>query len=306
MSKTNYSSQTQCALTVDVEDYFHVAAFDKQIKRDDWGRKYPSRVEHNIGQLLEIFSQYNVKATFFVLGWVANTCPSLVRRIVENGHELASHGYFHQKVTTQSRTSFRDDVYRSKALLEDLSGVALRGYRAPSFSIEPQTEWAFEVLAELGFEYSSSTYPVRHDQYGAPDWPKSLYQRPEGIFEIPIPTLSLLGRNIPIGGGGFFRLYPYRLSKVFITKYISETGLPYCFYFHPWEIDAVQPRVKHISSRSQFRHYLNLDRMESRVCRLLTDFAWNTMSQVYQIKELRKNAEYTNNRNGVATQSRVG
>lgn len=307
MSKTDYySSQIQSALTVDVEDYFHVAAFDQQIERREWGSKYPLRVERSTDRLLEIFDDHNAKATFFMLGWVANACPNLVRRIVDNGHELASHGYFHQKATNQSPLEFRRDVYRSKALLEDLAGVAMQGYRAPSFSVDPRNEWAFEVLAELGFEYSSSTYPVKHDQYGAPQWPKSLYQRAEGIFEIPIPTLSILGRNVPIGGGGFFRLYPYALSRALVKKYINETGLPYSFYFHPWEIDTEQPKVKQISSKSQFRHYLNIERMESRICRLLTDFSWNTMSHVYQINELRKNAKYTNNRDGIATPRRVG
>ncbi len=277
------TSKATCAMTVDVEDYFHVAAFDKTIHRSDWGIKYPLRVEQSTHRILELFDEHNVKATFFMLGWVANVCPSLAKAIVDNGHELASHGTHHQKATSQSPEAFRDDVYRSKALLEDITGVQINGYRAPSFSINPTNEWAFSVLAELGFVYSSSTYPVKHDHYGAPDWPKSKYLRPEGIYELPIPTLFKFGRSIPIGGGGFFRLYPYQLSKALITNYINRTGLPYSFYFHPWEIDEHQPRIADVPLKSHFRHYLNLGKMEDRVRYLLTDFSWNTMSHVFQL-----------------------
>lgn len=273
----------QCALTVDVEDYFHVSAFSNRITPADWGTKYPLRVEQNTHRLLELFAEHNARATFFMLGWVAERCPQLAREIVGQGHELASHGYAHQVVTSQTPLVFKNDVFRGKSLLEDITGCAVRGYRAPSFSINPNTEWAFSALADLGFIYSSSTYPVKHDLYGAPSWPKAPYQRPEGIMEIPIPTYNALGRNIPIGGGGFFRLYPYRLSRSLIENYIKVTGQPYSFYFHPWEIDDKQPRIPDISLKSRFRHYLNINRMEARIRYLLSDFSWNTMSHVYQL-----------------------
>lgn len=281
-SNSNLSNQP-CAMTVDVEDYFHVSAFEKVIKREEWGKRFPLRVEKNTYRLLEIFDENNVKATFFMLGWVADACPKLTRDIVDAGHELASHGYSHKRATDQTAEEFEQDVYRSKALLEDLSGVEIRGYRAPSFSINPNSEWAFSVLAKLGFIYSSSTYPVKHDLYGAPDWPKEKYFRPEGIFEIPIPTLHKLQRSVPIGGGGFFRLYPYSMSKALIKDYIKTTGLPYSFYFHPWEIDSEQPRITGATFKSNFRHYLNLNRMEARIRCLLDDFSWNTMSHVFQL-----------------------
>lgn len=270
-------------MTVDVEDYFHVSAFDKTVQFADWGTKYPLRVEANTDKILELFASHETKATFFVLGWVAEACPGLVKRIVAQGHELACHGYAHQRANTQTAEVFREDVYRGKAFLEDTTGVAVNGYRAPSFSIDPSNEWAFEVLADLGFIFSSSTYPVKHDLYGAPDWPRHKYLRPEGIYEIPIPTNQSTGISLPIGGGGFFRLYPYRLSRALVNRFMSQTQQPYSFYFHPWEIDHAQPRMTDIPIKSRFRHYLNLNRMEYRLERLLNDFSWDTMSNVYQL-----------------------
>lgn len=274
------------AMTVDVEDYFHVSAFEGKIDFADWGTKYPLRVERNTHRVLEIFDSHDTKATFFALGWVAEACPQLMREIVEQGHELACHGYAHKRANRQSQSVFREDVHRCKSFLEDTCGVPVNGYRAPSFSIDPSNEWAFEVLAELGFLYSSSTYPVKHDLYGAPDWPRYKYERPEGITEIPIPANRNSFFNLPIGGGGFFRLYPYMLSKALIKRFISESGQPYSFYFHPWEIDDAQPRVTGIPIKSRLRHYLNLHRMENRLNQLLTDFNWDTMSNVYQINGL--------------------
>lgn len=271
------------AMTVDVEDYFHVAAFEKKVQFQDWGNKYSIRVEKNTEKLLEIFANHNTRATFFMLGWVAEACPQLVRKIADQGHELASHGYAHQRANTQTPDIFREDVYRAKSFLEDTAGVQVNGYRAPSFSIDPSNEWAFEVLAELGFTFSSSTYPVKHDLYGAPDWPRFKYLRPEGIVEIPIPTNIISGFNVPIGGGGFFRLYPYLLSKGLINKFLNQTGQPYSFYFHPWEIDTEQPRMSDVPLKSRFRHYLNINRMEKRLNNLLTDFNWDTMSNAYQL-----------------------
>ncbi|WPC72866.1 XrtA system polysaccharide deacetylase [Vibrio porteresiae] len=271
------------AMTVDVEDYFQVAAFEKQIQFADWGKKYEVRVERNTERLLTLFDEHQTKATFFVLGWVAEHCPQLVRRIVEQGHELASHGYAHQRANTQSRQVFQEDVYRSKSFLEQVSGVAVHGYRAPSFSVNPDNEWVFEVLAEVGFTFSSSTYPVKRDLYGAPDWPRLKYRRPEGIIEIPLPTNTSTGFKLPIGGGGFFRLYPYSMSKYLINQFITQTEQPFCFYFHPWEIDAQQPRMHGIPLKSRFRHYLNLGQMEKRLTHLLNDFQWDTVSHAYQL-----------------------
>ncbi|WP_165314150.1 XrtA system polysaccharide deacetylase [Vibrio ziniensis] len=274
------------AMTVDVEDYFQVSAFADKVQFSEWGNsKYPIRVENNTDRLLDIFSRHNTKATFFVLGWVAEARPNIVKKIVEQGHELASHGYAHQRANTQTPESFREDVYRSKAFLEDTSGIEVRGYRAPSFSIDPSNEWAFAILSQLGFTYSSSTYPVKHDLYGAPNWPRFKYKRPEGIIEIPIPTNKTAGINVPIGGGGFFRLYPYLLSKILINNFIKQAKHPYCFYFHPWEIDHTQPRMTDVPLKSQFRHYLNLHRMENRLDRLLNDFHWDTISKVYELNE---------------------
>ncbi|MCA2017119.1 DUF3473 domain-containing protein [Vibrio tritonius] len=280
------SQRCSNAMTVDVEDYFQVAAFENQVQFADWGKKYEVRVERNTERLLALFDEHQAKATFFVLGWVAEHCPQLVRRIVEQGHELASHGYAHQRANTQSRKVFHEDVYRAKSFLEQTSGVAVKGYRAPSFSVNADNEWVFEVLAEVGFTFSSSTYPVKRDLYGAPDWPRLKYRRPEGIIEIPLPTNTSTGFKLPIGGGGFFRLYPYQMSKLLINRFITQTEQPFCFYFHPWEIDAQQPRMQGIPIKSRFRHYLNLGRMEQRLVHLLNDFEWNTVSHAYQLNGL--------------------
>jgi len=274
------------AMTVDVEDYFQVAAFADKVQFSEWGQpKYPVRAENNTDRLLDMFAKHNTKATFFVLGWIAEARPQIIKKIVAQGHELASHGYAHQRANTQTPQHFREDVHRSKSFLEDTTGVEIKGYRAPSFSIDPSNEWAFEILSELGFTFSSSTYPIKHDLYGAPDWPRYKYQRPEGIIEIPIPTNKTAGVSLPIGGGGFFRLYPYSLSKMLINNFIKQTQQPYCFYFHPWEIDHTQPRMTDVSLKSKFRHYLNLHRMEGRLDQLLRDFKWDTISKVYQLNE---------------------
>ncbi|WP_019028751.1 XrtA system polysaccharide deacetylase [Colwellia piezophila] len=267
-------------LTVDVEDYFHVSAFEKAINRDDWNN-LELRVEANTYRLLELFDKHQAKATFFTLGWVAERCPNLIKAIVAQGHELASHGFSHQRATIMTVDEFRADVSKSQQVLEDASGQAIIGYRAPSFSFNDSNTWAYQVLSDLGFEYSSSTYPIEHDLYGVPNWPRFKYQRIEGIIEIPVPTLSILGQNIGIGGGGYFRLYPYWLSKNRIDKYINTEKQPYCFYFHPWEIDPEQPRIPGVSVKSRLRHYLNLSRMEGKVIRLLEDYQWDTMKSVY-------------------------
>lgn len=273
------------AMTVDVEDYFHVAAFEKNIKPTNWS-SLELRVEKNTYHLLELFAQHNVKSTFFTLGWVAERCPNLVKAIVEQGHELASHSYAHQRAFTQTQKEFRNDLSKSKQILEDASGKAIIGYRAPSFSINDNNTWVYDILIDLGFEYSSSTYPVEHDLYGVPNWPRFKYERPESvenkkIIEIPVPTLRKKDKNIGIGGGGYFRLYPYFLSKKRIDAYLTVEQQPYSFYFHPWEIDPQQPKVQGASMKSKLRHYLNLSRMEGKVVRLLEDYQWNTMKSVY-------------------------
>ncbi|MCM0149917.1 XrtA system polysaccharide deacetylase [Photobacterium galatheae] len=273
------------AMTVDVEDYFHVSAFSSVIRREDWGKSYPLRVDYSTRQVLDIFAQHNVKATFFVLGWVANACPSLIRTIAAQGHELACHGYAHVKANQQTRNAFFQDVSRGKHLIEDISGKYVHGYRAPSFSIGPSNLWAFDILQALGFTFSSSTYPVRHDHYGCPDWPRFIHLRKEGLVEIPIPTFQALGTNIPIGGGGYFRLYPYAFSKRLIRRFTERYDQPFCFYFHPWEIDTGQPRISQAPFKSRFRHYLNLEHMAARLHSLLEDFQWSTMSQAYQLNE---------------------
>ena len=282
MSVVNKASQLpeKQVLTVDVEDYFHVSAFEKVINKSDW-QSLEMRVERNTYRLLELFEQKQAKCTFFTLGWVAERCPNLIKAIVEQGHEQASHGFAHQRATIMTPDEFRADVSKSKQILEDTSGQAIIGCRAPSFSFNDSNIWVYEILAELGFDYSSSTYPIEHDLYGVPDWPRFKYQRPEGILEIPVPTVRKNDRNTGIGGGGYFRLYPYFLSKRRIDNYLSTEQQPYSFYFHPWEIDPEQPRVAGASVKSRLRHYLNLSRMEAKVVRLLEDYQWDTMKSVY-------------------------
>lgn len=270
------------AMTVDVEDYFQVSAFEGVIDKKDWD-SVSLRVGDNTHRLLDLFAENDVKSTFFTLGWVAKRCPDVIKRIVDEGHELASHGLAHQRATTMTRDEFRADVSQSKAILEDIGGVAIKGYRAPSFSVNDDNTWVYDVIKELGFVYSSSTYPIEHDLYGVPHWPRFKYEREEGIIEIPIPTVRKNNVNTGIGGGGYFRLYPYWLSRKRITRFMAEESAPYSFYFHPWEIDANQPRFDNAPWKSKFRHYVNLSRMEGKLVALLKDFRWGTMQQAYDI-----------------------
>jgi polysaccharide deacetylase family protein (PEP-CTERM system associated) len=228
------------AMTVDVEDYFHVSAFEKQISPSDWATCQPT-VDYNTRKLLDIYAEHDVKGTFFILGWVAKAFPQLIKDIHAQGHEIASHGMNHRRATTMSRSELQQDIQQSLDILEELTGEKVIGYRAPSFSIDKSNEWAFELLVELGFKYSSSTYPISHDLYGTPDWPRFAYQREEGLLEIPIPTVRKGDKNTGIGGGGYFRLFPYWLSKKRINKFLETENAPYSFYFHPWEIDPNQP-----------------------------------------------------------------
>jgi polysaccharide deacetylase family protein (PEP-CTERM system associated) len=269
------------ALTVDVEDYFHVSAFASHIARADWDRM-PCRVERNVDAILAMLDQHKTHATYFMLGWVAERYKGLVRRIVELGHELASHGYAHQRATEQSHQEFRQDITRAKALLEDISGVAVKGYRAPSFSIGHGNMWALECLREAGYRYSSSIYPIRHDHYGMPGAPRFAFlpEGGRGLLEFPVTTVRLFNYNLPAGGGGYFRLLPYSVSRWCLKRVNTVDRQPCLFYFHPWEVDPEQPRIRGLSTRTKFRHYLNLDRTEARLRRLLADFAWGPIEQV--------------------------
>lgn len=268
------------AMTIDVEDYFQVSAFAPYIARGDWDSR-ECRVERNVDRILGLLAEQGTQATFFTLGWVAERYPQLVRRIVEGGHEIASHGYGHERASDLSPEAFRADVGRAKALLEDLSGREVLGYRAPSFSIGEGNLWAFDVLRDCGYRYSSSVYPIRHDHYGMPDSPRFAYPVREGLLEVPVTTLRLRGRNLPSSGGGYFRLLPYALSRWLIEQVNRNDQQSAVFYFHPWEIDPGQPRIAGIDAKTRFRHYVNIGRTEARIARLLRDFAWGRMDQIF-------------------------
>jgi len=267
------------AMTVDVEDYFQVQAFAGCIERDAWHHFAP-RIEANVDRILCQFADAGVKATFFTLGWIAERHRPMVRRIVDAGHELASHGYDHTRADAQDPDAFRGDVTRTRLLLEDIGGVAVHGYRAATFSIGERNPWAFRVLEGAGYTYSSSINPISHDLYGMPDAPRVPF-RPggTGLWEIPMTTLRVLGRNWPCSGGGYFRLLPYsafRCGLAVVNR--RRSGV---FYFHPWEVDPDQPRIANCGWKSQFRHYTNLSRMTARLDRLLRDFAWDRMDRVF-------------------------
>lgn len=271
------------ALTVDVEEYFQVAAFEKTIPRTGW-EGAESRVEFNTGRVLDLFGERGVRGTFFVLGWIAERHPALVRRIVADGHELASHGYDHTRIHQFTPEQFRADVVRTKAILEDIGAVQVRGYRAPSYSINARNLWALDLLQETGHVYSSSIYPIRHDLYGMPDAPRFPFRlRPDSILEIPVTTVRAGGRNYPCGGGGYFRLLPYSVFRGMLRRVNQRDRQPGLFYFHPWEVDPGQPRVAGAPLKSRFRHYLNLGSMHSRLERLLGDFSWGRMDEVFGI-----------------------
>jgi polysaccharide deacetylase family protein (PEP-CTERM system associated) len=268
------------ALTIDVEDYFQVSAFAPYVRRGDWETR-ECRVEHNVDRLLQLLASRGVHATFFTLGWVAERYPQLVRRIVAGGHELASHGYGHERASDLDRAALHADLDRAKKLLEDLGGVPVRGYRAPSFSIGQDNLWAFDTLAETGHAYSSSLYPIRHDHYGMPDAPRFVHRRDNGLLEIPVSTVRLGARNLPGSGGGWFRLFPYPVSRWMIRRVNREDRQAAVFYMHPWEIDPAQPRIPGIDARTRFRHYLNIHRTEQRLERLLDDFRWGRMDRIF-------------------------
>jgi polysaccharide deacetylase family protein (PEP-CTERM system associated) len=276
------------AMTVDVEDYFHVSGFEQHVSRSDWDR-FESRVIANTNRLLEVFAQANLHATFFVLGWVAERHPTLVRRIAAEGHELASHGYAHRLVYDQSPAEFREDLRRSRAVISDAASVSVQGYRAPSFSITARSLWALDIIREEGFAYDASVFPIRHDRYGLPASPRHFHplQRTAGtLWECPGSTVRLGGANLPVAGGGYFRLLPYSWTRWGIARLNRRESLPAIFYIHPWEIDPGQPRLR-ASRLSTFRHYTNLGKTEARLRRLVSDFQFAPLRDVLELSGIR-------------------
>lgn len=266
---------------MDIEDYFQVSAFEKVIDRSDW-ETLPCRVEQNTDKVMQIFADHDAKGTFFILGWVAKRYPQLIKRIAEQGHEIASHGWDHVRIIHMTPEQFKSDVTKTKALLEDLSGIQVKGYRAPSYSIGSSNLWALDILQETGHKYSSSIYPIHHDLYGMPQAPRfAFYPNELDIIEVPVTTTKVLGKNFPCGGGGYFRLLPYLWSKRAINKVNKVDGEASIFYFHPWEIDPNQPRQANTSLKTRFRHYTNLAKMEQRLRRLLQDFSWDRMDNIF-------------------------
>jgi polysaccharide deacetylase family protein (PEP-CTERM system associated) len=269
------------ALTIDVEDYFHVTAFASDVDRARWS-SLESRVENNTIRLLDLFARHGVRATFFVLGWVAERYPDLVRRLHAGGHEIACHGLTHELVYKQTPEIFRKETAYAKSLLEDLAGAPVRGYRAATYSIVRESMWALDILEELGFEYDSSIFPVRHDLYGVPDAPRAPYRVASGkLLEVPLTTIEIAGQRLPCGGGGYFRLLPYGLFRWALRRVNRKDRLPVIFYAHPWEIDPGQPRIAGSSLKSRFRHYTNLAATEGRLGRLLGDFRWGRMDEIF-------------------------
>lgn len=273
----------QNALTFDIEEYFQVSAFEGVIDKKDWNT-WESRVEFATNRILDLLETNSVRATFFTLGMVAEKHPALIQRIVTDGHELACHGYEHTRVTEQNREEFREDIRRSRGILEDIGGVRLDGYRAASFSINRANFWAFEEISAAGFSYSSSVYPVKHDLYGIPDAPRFPFQPISGnsLTEIPITTVRLFGRNFPAGGGGYFRLYPYEITKRLLKHFQLKDRASANMYFHPWEFDPDQPRPQGVNAKTKFRHYLNLKKSLDRLGQLMGDFSWSSMRDVYK------------------------
>ena len=280
MRESNHQSRVVNALTIDVEDYFQVSALAPQVPRASWHNRQ-CRVERNIDLILGMLSDANSVATFFALGWIAERYPQMMRHIVAQGHEIASHGYAHHRVSELGRDAFLGDIRLAKAVLEDVTSSEVKGYRAPSFSIGSDNQWAFDCIAEADYRYSSSIYPVRHDHYGVPDAPRFAYASRTGLLEIPITTTRILRRNLPAGGGGYFRLMPYAISRWFIRRVNQVDRESAVFYFHPWELDPEQPRAPGLDAKTRFRHYVNLKHTEQRLRRLLADFCWDRVDRVF-------------------------
>jgi len=270
------------AMSIDVEDYFQVSAFENHIDPENWP-KLVCRIEANMDRILSLLAESDTRATFFVLGWIAERYPQIVRDIIGGGHELASHGYNHQRVSNLKPTDFKQDITKTKTLLEDIGGVAVDGYRAPSYSIGEQELWAHDVLADAGYRYSSSIYPIAHDHYGIPSASRFTYAPIEsnGFLEIPITTVDFMGKRWPAGGGGYFRLFPYAISQRMVKRVNTNDGRSCIFYFHPWEIDPGQPCQKGVGLKTKFRHYVNLHRMEAKLKHLLRDFHWDRVDRVF-------------------------
>ena len=273
------SPQPRAVMSIDVEDWFQVENLSRVIRRDTWDARQ-LRVERNVDRMLELMSASGVRATCFVLGWIAERCPSLIKRIADEGHEVASHGYGHALLPTLSPDEFRVDVARSKQLLEDLTGKGVHGYRAPAFSI---TDWAIPALADVGFTYDSSCFPiVAHDRYGRLTGMaagETVVELLPGFHEVCVSCLQVGSRGLPWGGGGYFRLIPYPVFRLGIRRILGE-GKPYVFYIHPWEIDPGQPRVDGVARGYRFRHYVGLETCERRFAALLRDFRWSTMAEL--------------------------
>lgn len=275
------------AISVDVEDYYQVEAFSNIVSRDQWA-SFPSRVARNNEKVLKLFDDFGVKGTFFTLGCVAEKDPGIVRAIHEQGHEVACHGFSHRMILKQTRDEFREETYRAKSLLEDITGEQVKGYRAATYSITRENLWALDVLIEAGFEYDSSIFPIRHDRYGIVGFrrdPCLLKSGASSIKEFPISTVKLFGANFPVAGGGYFRLYPYKFTKWGLSA-INGEGLPFIFYLHPWEVDPGQPRIKGISASTRFRHYVNLNKTDAKLKSLLRDFKLDRIDKVLETQDL--------------------
>ena len=266
-------------LTIDVEDYFQVAAFENIINPDTWNT-YASRVERNTCLILEILAQHDVKATFFIVGWIAERHPALVKEIDNQGHEIGCHSYLHRKIYDLTPDEFREDTKRAKNILEDILGRKVVGYRAPSYSITKKSLWALDILEELGFTYDSSIFPIIHDNYGIPDAPRFEYKLPKHkMMEYPISTVLIRGRKVPVAGGGYFRLFPYWFTKMALKKINEREKKPFIFYLHPWEADPDQPRFNNAGYFSKFRHYNNLHKTAERFIKVLNDFKFNPITR---------------------------
>jgi len=265
-------------LTVDVEDYFQVSAFEKVIQPASWDG-YVSRVERNTGRILDLFEAHGVKATFFVVGWIAERCPAMVQSIANHGHEIGCHSYLHQKIYDLTPEAFWQDTKKAKDILEDITGKPVAGYRAPTYSITGKSLWALDILEELEFKWDSSIFPIFHDNYGIPDSPRFEYTLSgRSLIEFPISTALYFGRKVPVAGGGYFRIFPYWFTKMSLRSINTQEKKPFVFYLHPWEIDPDQPRIPHAGWKSRFRHYHNLDKTEERLTRLLLDFQFGPIS----------------------------
>jgi polysaccharide deacetylase family protein (PEP-CTERM system associated) len=265
------------ALTFDVEDYYHVEAFQSVIPRADWDR-HERRVQHGTRKILEILARHRITATFFILGWVAERAPGVVKEIQAAGHDIGSHGYGHQIIYHQTPDEFTEDVRRSLQIIEDITGEKVLGYRAPSFSVTKRSLWAIEILKSFGLTYDSSVFPILHDIYGIPDSPRHPYEIAEGLWEFPMTTARLLGKNLPIGGGGYLRIFPYRVTRWGIRQ-ANSAGMPAIVYLHPWELDPDHPRIK-TSSLNYFRHYANLEKTENRLAALCNDFQFTSLRRL--------------------------